>query len=469
MIITDEERSLAKFGMEFALSSGMSGVRVTLNKSISDTCTMLDGETDKVSHCADRSLTFCLFASGRYGTFSTNRLGKDAIGVFVEKACEMVRIMEADTCRTLPSPERLATDAKTGLEAGLWDRGYANMSDARRIELAQSMTILERQGNGWEIVSQENEYTDYIDETYQIDSQGFEGQHFETGFTCSSEVTVTDPKGHRFSSYWWDSSAFLNGIHPTECAETALRKAVASMGPEVILGGNYRMVVDGNIGSRLLSPIISALNASGIQQKMSFLCGSRGQRIFSKGLTLTDMARESGKAGARLFDSEGVATTNLPLIDEGVVRNYFVNTYMANKTGEPPTVEDISRPTLRRWASETLLEVLSESGGYDRLTSDLESGEKVLSLEDILRGCGDGIYVTEISGGNCNPVTGDYSFGVAGFRFKDGRLGRPFREMLITGNILELWNGLLAIGDDARDCGRWRLPTTAFDGVSFSA
>ena len=121
MIITDDERTLARFGMKLAISFGMSGARVTLNKSVSDTCTMLDGEIDKVSRNADRALTFCLFAEGRYGTFSTNRLSKDAVRDFVGKACETVRIMEADPCRTLPAPERLARDAKTGLEAGLWD------------------------------------------------------------------------------------------------------------------------------------------------------------------------------------------------------------------------------------------------------------------------------------------------------------------------------------------------------------
>ena len=467
MITTDKERSLARFGLERAMQCGMSGARVTLNKSVSDTYTMLDGEIDKVSRSADRSLTFCLFADGRYGTFSTNRLAEDAVRDFVCKACETVLLLEADSCRALPSPERLATDAKTGLETGLWDEKYMGMTDSERIGLARRMTLRERQGKGWSVASEENEYTDYVDETYQIDSQGFEGQHFETGFSCSSEVTVTDAEGRRFSSYWWDSSAFLKGIHPETCAKTALEKALAAMRPKEIPGGSYRMVVDGNVGSRLLSPIISALNASGIQQKMSFLCESRGQRLFSEGLSLTDMARERGKAGARLFDSEGVATTNLPLIENGVVKNYFVNTYMANKTGLEPTVEDISRPVLMSWASESLLEGFAEV--VNTAVPDLESGKKVLSLKDILRGCGDGIYVTEFNGGNCNPVTGDYSFGVSGFRFREGKIGRPFREMLITGNILELWNSLLAVSDDARECGRWRLPTTAFDGVSFSA
>ncbi len=476
MIITDEERNLARTGMREALEQGMSGVRVVLNKSVSDTVSMLDGDVDKVSHCADRSLTFCLFADGRCGTFSTNRLNGCSVRDFVRKACETVRIMEADPCRTLPERERLAKDAVTGLEAGLWDREYMDMTGERRIELARSMTLREKKGEGWEAVSEESEYTDYVDGSFQVDSQGFEGQHFETGFSCSSEVTVTDAGGRRFSSYWWDSSAFLSGIHPESCAETALRKAVESLNPEELPGGCYRMVVDGNIGSKLLSPIITALNASSIQQKMSFLCGCLGKKVFPDGLTLTDMAREKGKAGARLFDSEGVATGNLPLIRKGVVENYFVNTYMAHKTGLKPTVEDISRPVLGCWLSEELRSRLggdcarSETGGKtDRTDEELRSGEKKLTLRDILRGCGDGIYVTGFNGGNCNPLTGDYSFGVSGFRFENGEIGRPFREMLITGNITELWNSLLAVGDDARECGRWRIPTTAFDGVSFSS
>ena len=94
--------------------------------------------------------------------------------------------------------------------------------------------------------------------------------------------------------------------------------------------------------------------------------------MFSGGLTLTDMARERGKSGARLFDSEGVATTNLPLIENGVVKNFFVNTYTANKTGEEPTVEDISRPVLKntrgtcRMRRESRFGIRKKSSTFER-------------------------------------------------------------------------------------------------------
>ena len=53
--------------------------------------------------------------------------------------------------------------------------------------------------------------------------------------------------------------------------------------------------------------------------------------------------------------------------------------------------------------------------------------------------------------------------------FKDGRVVHPVREMLITGNLLTLWNNLLAAGDDARMCKSKVIPTLAFMDVDFSA
>ena len=83
--------------------------------------------------------------------------------------------------------------------------------------------------------------------------------------------------------------------------------------------------------------------------------------------------------------------------------------------------------------------------------------------------CGSGIYVTGFNGGNCNPVTGDFSYGVEGFAFRNGKVMHPVREMLITGNMIELWNSFIAAGSDARESARWQIPSVAFENVSFSA
>ena len=186
---------------------------------------------------------------------------------------------------------------------------------------------------------------------------------------------------------------------------------------------------------------------------MSFLEDTAGKKVFSDGLTIMDMARTPGKSGSRMYDTEGVATKNAPIIEGGIVKQYFVNTYMSGKTGFAPTIEDISRPCLMPYIKDI----------------NLAGREKGVSLEDILKLCGNGIYVTGFNGGNCNPVTGDFSYGVEGFAFSKGKITHPVREMLITGNMIDLWNSLMAAGTDARECARWQIPTLAFEGVSFSA
>jgi PmbA protein len=241
---------------------------------------------------------------------------------------------------------------------------------------------------------------------------------------------------------------------------TALSKAIEKIGPKRHRGGTFRMVVDRSVSSRLVSPLLSALNGAAIQQKNSFLDGSLGKKIFSERLTITDLATTSGKPGARLFDTEGTATSDRPVIKNGVVSMYFINTYIAEKTGFSPTIEGVSRPVVAPFFPGSMPE-----GDADSCLSE----EFEINLPRILKLCGSGIYVTGFNGGNCNPTTGDFSYGVEGFAFRDGKITHPIREMVVTGNMITLWNGILAAGTDARPCTRWQIPTLAFNAADFSA
>ena len=90
-MITKNEMDIARKCIKIALEKGADSVRVSLNKSVSDSVTILNGETDKVSHAADRSLYFYIFTQGRYGTFSTNRVEDENIGDFIGNAVQNVR------------------------------------------------------------------------------------------------------------------------------------------------------------------------------------------------------------------------------------------------------------------------------------------------------------------------------------------------------------------------------------------
>lgn len=455
-MITQNEINIAQHCISHALSRGASAARVYLSKCVTDSYTILNGELDKVTHSADRSIYLYIFADGRYGTFSTNRLEENELEGFIQRAIEMVRMLEEDACRQLPSPGRTAKDARTGLELGLYDENYEAMDAGTRLSNAFKLSRyseIKANEEGFRLISEECEYSCTSDDSYTADSQGFEGRHRETTFGTFSEMTIEDGDGNKYSGYWWQTSSWMADTDFDECGKKALERAVSQIGPKKRRSGKYRMVVDATVSSRLVSPILTALNAASIQQKMSFLDGSEGKRIFHEGMTVKDLARTPGKNGSRLFDTEGVATRDTSVIENGVVMQYFVNTYQSNKMGIPPTTEDVSRPCLMPFIKG----------------QDLQSEEKAVSLNDILKLAGNGILVTGFNGGNCNPVTGDFSFGIEGFAFSKGRITHPVREMLITGNIIGLWNNLLAAGTDARPSSRWQIPSLAFEDVVFSA
>lgn len=448
-MLTAEEIRIAENCLAKALAAGASGARVTLNKSLMELFGTLNGELDKVSHCLDRSMSVCLFVDGRYGTFSTNRLVENELDDFIKRSVATVRMLAEDPCRELPDPSRTAKNALTGKELELYDPAYPDLTSDERLRMAMEASIFKnREANG--LISEEGEYSDSIYDTLVMDTNGLRCRHTETSFEYGVEMTVKDSGGNRFSGYWWDSTSRLKDLSINDCGETAFQRATAQIGPVKIPGGKYTMVVDSENSSRLVTPLTAALGAFSLQQRNSFLIDTLGKKIFPEWLDIWDRPLREGRTGSRLFDSEGIAARETPVIEKGVVKEYFVNTYMSNKMGIAPTIEDVMRPVLEPCVAPCL----ERPATMDR--------------DGIMALVGDGILVTGFNGGNSNSATGDFSFGVEGFLFKDGKIVHPVRETLITGNLLTLWGNLLAAGDDARACKSKAIPTLAFADVDFS-
>ena len=437
--LTQTEIDLAQYCLAFARQAGAQKVRITLSKSLMNLIGLLNGEVDKTAHALDRSLQLQLFVEGRYGAFSTNKLEKEGLEEFIREATDTVKMLQEDSCRDLPAPERVAKDARTGRELGLFDPAYDTLTAEQRREMALASCH-------WPCgaIAEEGEYSDSVFDTLTIDSQGLYARHTETSFEIGYETTVEDAQGNHFSSYWWDAAPLLKDLQWKDCAEIAYKRALAQVGVQDTTGGKYTVVVDTECASTLLTPVLNALGGFALQQKNSFLVGSLGKQLFPEQLTILDLPRTAGETGCRLFDSEGVATREMPIIDKGVVKTYFLNTYIASKMGMAPTVEDATR-----------VKVLPV-GGYK-------------TLEELLEATGDCILVTGFNGGNSNPVTGNFSYGIEGFLVRGGKRVHPVRELLITGNFLQLWNNLVATADDARPCLSKLIPSLAFTNVDISA
>ena len=463
-MITEKELQFVREALALARQAGAQKARATLSKSEEDLVATLDGEVDRVTHCADRSLSLALFVDGRFGSYSTNKLERTALEGFIRRAVAATRMVAGDPCRDLPDPARCCRDAVTGDELGLVDPSRDTLTPADRQQVALDASVFAASFRGsqpsgeaaavstaqaktentdYQIISEEGEYSDSIYETVVMDTNGLCCAHSETSFDYGVEITV-ESDGEKYSGYWWDASSHRSELDAAACGRAALARAVAQIGSEPAPSGRYTAVIDAEMASKMVSPLLRALSGYSIQQNNSFLMDSLGQQRFPEGLTILDVPRIPGQTCSKYFDSEGVATAEAPIIERGVVREYFINTYMAHKMGMAPTIEDATRPKVLPWPE----------AGLDR--------------DAILRRCGNGILVTDFNGGNSNPVTGDFSYGIEGYLFEEGRIVRPVSGMLMTGNFLELWSRLVAAGDDARPCQTKLVPTLAFAEVDFS-
>lgn len=439
-LLTPQEIALARHCLEYARSQGADAVRITLTKSLLNLVGVLNGEVDKTSHALDRSLQLQLFAKGRFGSFSSNRLDKEGLEAFIREALDTVGMLEADAFRSLPSPERLAKDAVTGQELGLYDPACETLTAEARREMTLGSVAWPQEG----LIAEEGEYSDSVFDSLTLDSQGLEARHTETSFEIGYESTVEDADGRHYSSYWWDAAPRLEDLQLKGCAQKAYERARDQRNPQSVPSGKYTLILDSECASKVVTPVLSALGGYSLQQKNSFLTGSLGKQLFPQGLTILDVPRTKGDTGCRLFDSEGVATREMPVIENGVVKTYFLNTYISRKMEMEPTIEDATR-----------VKVMPFGG--------------CRTQEEVLQKVKDGILVTGFNGGNSNPATGNFSYGIEGFVIKDGKRLHPVREMLITGNFLTLWNHLEVAADDARPCLSKLVPTLAFSDVDFSA
>jgi PmbA protein len=183
------------------------------------------------------------------------------------------------------------------------------------------------------------------------------------------------------------------------------------------------------------------LSGAALQQKQSFLEGQLGAQIASEALTLVDDPLLPRGQDSRLFDDEGIAARRMMVVEKGILKTYYIDSYYGRKLGAEPTTGS---------------------------PSNLVVAPGARTRDQIVAGVANGIFVTGFIGGNSNATTGDFSFGISGLRVENGKLTTPVFEMNISGSLKTLWRGLVEVGNDPYVVGSGRVPTLYFKGVQFS-
>lgn len=437
-MITDNNKKLAQWALDFALKNGCQAAKLVLYANSNTSFDLRNAQMDKLQQASESGLTINLYVDGRYGSYSTNRLDKKELETFIRNGIESTRYLAVDEARVLPDPSRYYKGGKPDLQ--LFDEKGRKVGPDDKVAIARAAAE-EVMGKDERIISVDTSFSDGESASYRLTSNGFEGEERSTWYSVSASVSIKGEGEARPSDMWYDSALFYDKLQKTGIGQKALERVLRKLGQRKTASGKYTLIVDSLNSSRLLSPLLSALYGSSLQQHNSFLLDKLNTKVGADCLTLTDDPHLTGANGAGYFDAEGVATERRPIFDQGILKTYFIDTYNSKKMGVPPT---ISSPSVLVMAP----------------------GEK--SLDELLAGVGKGILVTGFNGGNCNSTTGDFSYGIEGFLVEDGRMVQPVNEMNVTGNMLTLWQSLAAVGNDPRLSSSWRIPSLLFEGVDFS-
>ena len=215
------------------------------------------------------------------------------------------------------------------------------------------------------------------------------------------------------------------------------------------------LFMPGAVTSALLGPLVTAFNGRTVLQGSSPLVGKLGQKMLDERFSLWDDPTIDLRPGSRNADDEGVPARRLDLISEGRISNFFYDLQTAGLAGTQSTgsgsrfLGSVPRP------NTSLLTV--------------RSGDT--SFRDIVSGIKDGLLVEDLLGvGQGNVMGGEFGGNVLlGFRIQDGEIVGRVKDTVISGNVYDVLNKIIAISNEPRWVGSVYVPHVCVDGVTVSS
>jgi PmbA protein len=431
---------LATWASNYALKQGASQVAVSISRSRSVEVEVREQRVETIKESTDNNLSLQLYRDMRFSSHSTNNLNKRQLEKFISEAVEATKYLAPDDDRALPDPSLYPTNLSVDL--GLVDPDHFLLTPEQRIQRAMEVEQLVRDVNAsTQVLSATGRFSDSFSESVRVHSNGFTGENASTFFRTSASLSVLDNASRPSGSFGMGSRFYNQLLSPEQIAEKAISDTLQQIGQAPAKTGKYTLILDNMIVGNILSRLLSPLSARDIQQKNSFLIDKINQPIASELLTIVDHPLLEGGMASRLFDNEGIAANQRTIIEKGVLKTYLIDNYYGRKLG------------------------LTPNGGS---TSNLILNPGTRSQTDLIAAQAKAIMVTSFTGGNANSTTGDFSFGISGQLIENGKITRAVNEMNISGNLMNLFENLVELGNDPYLYSSLQSPTMVFNDVDFS-
>jgi|TARA_B100002052_G_scaffold298224_1_gene331075 PmbA protein len=423
----------ASYCIDFAKKNGATDVQVSVGNSISETVNFRNKKLDESERSDTLLINLTTLINKKKSTISSSNLEKNNLNILINRCIETTKNSPDDEYNCLPDQELLAKNIN---DLNLYDKSH--ISNEKKInflsEVDENVFINDK------IENSESSFSENKSIFTLANSKGFLGGYKSSSFSASC-VAVAKSNGSMERDYEFTNQRFLEDIAKADkIGKVASDNAIKKLNSKKISSEKIPIIFDKRISRGILNILSSAISGSSIARNTSFLKGAINKEIFNKKIDVIDKPDILKGLASRPFDSEGVISSEIKIVENGILNTYLTDTYYGKKLN---------------------LKSNGRAGGTTNLF--FQNGSS--SFDDLIKSYPKLLYVTETIGHGSNLVTGDYSVGASGFIIENGEFVYPVSEITIAGNFKDIFKNL-TLANDLEYKYATNAPTTLIEGMT---
>ena len=404
-------------------------------------------KVDSFQSAASRGFALRILLGNKLGFSYTSDNSPPAIDRLIKEAFENAENNESDVYISFAKPSQRAS------VKSLYDDKLKGVGEKEKIEMGMR---LERAALKYDKRIKKIRHASYEDSENKkvfLNSNGIKSFYSDT--VCSTSIMlVAEENGNSEIGWEFDYNRFYKNLKVEDVGIEAAEKAIKMLGAKRINTCRIPVILDPKVSCDFLGILSSSLSADSVQKGKSMLADKLNSIIASPIINLIDDGTLDGGIGSAPVDGEGTPTRRTVLVEKGYLRGFLHNIYTANKWKTSSTGNSV-RGGFKGLPGVGVTNLFVEKGNITR--------------EGLINGIDKGLYITEAMGVHtANPISGDFSIGIAGHYIENGKISFPVRGVVVSGNILELLKDIEAVADDLRFFGRIGSPSIKISEVVIS-
>lgn len=404
--------------LDEARQQGATAAEADVDTGTGFSVTVRLGEVEKIEHERDKGLGITVYMDKRKGSASTSDFSDRALKETVIAACNIARYASDDNYAGLVEEALMARDIPDLDLYHPWsitpEQAIGLAIDCENVARGSDVRINNSDG------AMVNTYAGF--HAYG-NTHNFAGSWQWSSHTIDCTV-IAEHAGNMQRDGWYTKARDYNDLQTVnEVGEEAARRTVQKLDSRKLSTRSVPVIFEAPIASGLFSAFITAISGGSLYRRASFLLDKLGKKIFSEHIHIHEQPHLLKALGSAPFDNEGVATKARDIVNDGILLGYVLSGYSARKLG---------------------MQTTGNAGGVHNLI--VEPGNQ--KLQDLIRQMNTGLLITDMIGFGVNQVTGDYSRGASGFWVENGELQYPVEEITVAGNLKDMYQHIVAIGND---------------------